>query len=392
MARDHVAARLDGLSLSLTRQLHDAAPDDAINLGLGEPTFDTDQSIVSAARGSLDAGRLPYTPNAGLPALRAAIAERAHGRFSADSVCVTVGATGALLASIFATVDQGDEVLVPDPGFPSYAAVAAIAGAQPVRYPMTSVEAFRFSCDALEPFISERTSVVVINSPSNPTGHVASRDQLERLAELADAHELTVISDETYNEIYFGERPTSYHEVSERGIVVSCLSKTESMTGWRLGWAIGPRDLARAMTVVNQYAVTCAPTLSQQAALAALASGFDARAARLRESLDRHRRLIIELVEAHLEIPFIDPQGAFFLLLEAAPHGSSLDVALDVLDKTGVITVPGAGFGHQAEHFLRLSFSATEDEIREGIRRLSAYPFERLRYPSNAPSHQGAQR
>ena len=375
MKRNRIATRLDGLGLSLTRQLHDAAPDGAVNLGLGEPTFDTDDTIVAAARGSLETGRLPYTPNAGLLDLRAAIAERARGDWSADAVCITVGATGALLASIFATVDQGNEVLVPDPGFPSYAAVAAIAGAQPVRYSMTSAEGFRFSAAALEPFISDRTRAVVINSPSNPTGHIIASDQLQRLAELADEHGLTVISDETYNEIYFGERPTSYHEVSEHGVVVSCLSKTESMTGWRIGWAVGGPELIRAMTVVNQYAVTCAPTLSQQAALAAVRSGFDERAQRNREVLDRHRRLMTELVDTQLEIPYIDPQGAFFVLIEAAPHGNSLEVAHDVLRKTGVITVPGAGFGHQGEHFLRLSFSATEEEIREGIRRLSEYSF-----------------
>ena len=376
MSGVRVARRLDGIGISLTRQMFENAPPGAINLALGEPMFDTAEQIVSSGHGALDDGRLPYTSNAGLPELRTAIAAEAPGSLKAESVCVTVGATGALLGALFATVDPGDEVLVPDPGFPAYAAIASIAGAQPIRYPIPSAQGFRFSADSLQRFVTERTRAIVINTPSNPTGHVIPRAELERVAEVAEQHDLTVISDEVYREIYFGDPPASFLDVSEEGLVVYSLSKTESMTGWRLGWVVGPPELIRAVTVINQYTVTCAPTLAQRAALEAFGPTAIERARDMRAEFDRKRRLLTGLIDNELGLPYVDPEGAFFVLVEAAPRGNSLDVARDVLQETGVITVPGTGFGHQAARFLRLSFSATEDEIREGLRRLGGYRFE----------------
>ncbi len=333
-------------------------------------------SIVATGREALDSGRLPYTFNGGLAELRDSIATAAAADVTAESVCVTVGATGGLLASMFATVDAGDEVLVPDPGFASYAAMASIAGARPVRYPMPAAEGFRFSADSLRRFVTRRTRAIVINTPSNPTGHVIPHDELARVAEIAMEHDLAVISDEVYREIYFGEPPASFLDVSDRGMVVYSLSKTESMTGWRLGWVIGPPELIGAATVINQYTVTCAPTLAQRAALEALGPAATERAGRMRAEFDSKRRLMTELIDQELGLPYFDPEGAFFVLVEAAPRNNSIEVALDVLRETGVITVPGAGFGHQAGRFLRLSFSGTEDDIREGVRRLATYPFE----------------
>jgi aspartate/methionine/tyrosine aminotransferase len=371
--RRGVARRLDGVSLSLIRQVFEKAPPDAINLGLGEPTFATAPEIVDTARTVLGTEPLGYTFNGGILELRELIARRTPGNHTADSVCVTVGANGGLLGSMLASVDTGDEVLVPDPGFPTYEAITSLAGAHPVRYPMSADDGFRFSADTLATSITKKTRAVVINSPSNPTGRIIPESELKELAILADAHDLMVISDEVYHEFHYGEPCPSFFDVSNRGLVVNSLSKTEAMTGWRVGWTVGPPEFIDAITAVNQHSVTCAPTLSQRAALRALGDGAEGRAAGIRADFDRRRRLMLEIIDEQLGLPRVDPEGAFFVLLEAAPSGDSLELALDILDKTNVITIPGVAFGEEASRFLRLSFAANEACISEGLRRLAGY-------------------
>ncbi len=371
--RRGVARRLDGVSLSLIRQVFEKAPPDAINLGLGEPAFATAAVIVDAARTVLETEQLGYTFNGGIPDLRELIAERAPGEHTADSVCVTVGANGGLLGSMLASFDAGDEVLVPDPGFPTYEAITSLAGAHPVRYPMPADDGFRFSAAALAALITDRTRAVVINSPSNPTGRMIPESELQSLAALADAHDLMVISDEVYSEFHYSGPCPSFLDVSDRGLVVNSLSKTEAMTGWRIGWVVGPPEFIGAITAVNQHSVTCAPALSQRAAFRALGDGAEERAAGTRADFDRRRRLMLDTIDDQLGLPRVEPEGAFFVLLDAAPDGDSLEVTLDILEKTNVITVPGVAFGQQASRFLRLSFAATEADIVEGLRRLADY-------------------
>ncbi len=371
--RRGVARRLDGVSLSLIRQVFEKAPPDAINLGLGEPAFATAAVIIDAARTVLETEQLRYTFNGGIPELRELIAERAPGEHTADSVCVTVGANGGLLGSMLASVDAGDEVLVPDPGFPTYEAITSLASAHPVRYPMAADDGFRFSAATLAALITDKTRAVVINSPSNPTGRMIPESELQSLAALADAHDLMVISDEVYGEFHYAGSCPSFLDVSDRGLVVNSLSKTEAMTGWRIGWVVGPPEFIGAITAVNQHSVTCAPALSQRAALRALGDGAEERAAGTRADFDRRRRLMLDTIDDQLGLPRIEPEGAFFVLLDAAPDGDSLEVTLDILEKTNVITVPGVAFGQQASRFLRLSFAATEADIVEGLRRLADY-------------------
>jgi len=371
--RRGVARRLDGVSLSLIRQVFEKAPPNAINLGLGEPAFATAAVIVDAARTVLETEQLRYTFNGGIPELRTLIAERAPGEHTADSVCVTVGANGGLLGSMLAAVDAGDEVLVPDPGFPTYEAIASLAGAHPVRYPMAADDGFCFSAAALQTLITDKTRAVVINSPSNPTGRIIPESELRSLAALADAHDLMVISDEVYREFHYGVPCPSFLDVSDRGLVVNSLSKTEAMTGWRIGWVVGPPEFISAITAINQHSVTCAPTLSQRAALRALGDDAAERAAATRADFDRRRRLMLDTIDDQLGLPRIEPDGAFFVLLDAAPGGDSLEMALDILEKTSVVTIPGVAFGQEASRFLRLSFAATEEDIAEGLRRLADY-------------------
>jgi aspartate/methionine/tyrosine aminotransferase len=204
----------------------EAAPLGAINLGFGEPTFDTPKAILQAAHRAVDAGRLGYTPTAGIPELRQAIADYSGSELGADSVLVTVGTQEALFATMLAWLDLGDEVLVPDPGFPAYPAIARLAGARPVSYPLSASEGFRFHTESLESRITPRTRALILNSPANPTGGIISREELRKVAELAREQQLLVISDEVYREIYFADRPPSYLDVSSDGVVVSSLSKS----------------------------------------------------------------------------------------------------------------------------------------------------------------------
>ena len=364
------ASRLDGVGISLIRRVLEAAPKDAINLGFGEPNFDTPRAILRAAHESLDEGRLGYTATAGLPELRQAIAEYSGGRLRPDSVLVTVGAQEALFATMVAWLGPGQEVLVPDPGFPAYPAIARLAGASPVPYPLRASDGFQFRAAALESLISARTRALVLNSPANPTGVIISFEELQAVAKLAADHELLVISDEVYREIYFGERPHSYLDVSTDGVVVSSLSKFASMTGWRLGWAVGTPERLEPIRVIHQYAVTCASAPSQKAALAAFGTDAQQEAASFRRELRRRRDLLATLARERLGFSPLIPEATFYMLIEAAPAGDSLRTAMELVEHARVITIPGAAFGEEASRFLRLSFSVEEEEMRDGIERI----------------------
>ena len=364
------ASRLDGVGISLIRRVLEAAPPDAINLGFGEPTFDTPRAILRAAHETLDQGRLGYTATAGLPELRQAIAEYSGDRISPDSVLVTVGAQEALFATMLAWLAPGQEVLVPDPGFPAYPAIARLAGASPVAYPLRASEGFQFSAAALESLISPRTRALVLNSPANPTGVIIPLAELRAVAKLAAEHDLLVISDEVYREIYFGERPPSYLDVSTDGVVVSSFSKFASMTGWRLGWAVCTPERMEPIRVIHQYAVTCAPAHSQKAAVAAFGTDAQREAESFRRELGHRRDLLATLVRERLGLSPLIPEATFYMLIEAAPAGDSLRTAMELVEQARVITIPGAAFGEEASRFLRLSFSVEEQEIRHGIERL----------------------
>ena len=364
------ASRLEGVGISLIRRVLEVAPPDAINLGFGEPTFDTPRAILRAAHHALDESRLCYTATAGLPELRQMIAEYSGERISRDSVLVTVGAQEALFATMLAWLGPGQEVLVPDPGFPAYPAIARLAGASPVTYPLSASQGFRFSADALESLISPRTQALVLNSPANPTGVIIPLEELRKVAKLAAEHELLVISDEVYREIYFGERPPSYLDVSTDGVVVSSLSKFASMTGWRLGWAVAAPERIEPIRVIHQYAVSCAPAHSQKAALAAFGTEAQREMESFRGRLKHRRDLLATLVRERLGFSPLVPDATFYMMIEAAPAGDSLGTAVELVERARVITIPGAAFGEEASRFLRLSFSVEEKVICAGVERI----------------------
>lgn len=365
------ASRLEGVELSLLRRVMSRAPAGAIDLGIGEPGLDP-PPVLRSAMDALGTQTHGYTPNAGSPDLREAVARYLGSAGGSDSVCVTVGSEEALFDTLLAFVNPGDEVLVPDPGYPPYPVVARLVGAIPVSYRLSAENGFELSLDAVERKISSRTKAVIVNSPSNPTGRVLSLEHLHGLVELARSKDLLLVSDEVYREIYFDERPPSLLDVYPEGVVVGGLSKSAGLTGWRLGWAAGSPERIEAITIVHQYVATCAPTPSQRLALALLRD-LDPRVFESRRRVYRSRRdLMSALVESEMHARLWVPDGSYYMLVEAAPNGDSLALALDLLERARVVTIPGIAFGEEASRYLRLSFSAEENTIREGVARLGA--------------------
>ena len=369
------AERLKNVRKSATRVLYDSAPPGSINLGLGEPDFATPEVVRRAAVQFIEQGFVGYTPNAGIRPLREQVAayhsEGARTPFSADQVCVMNGSEEALFAVLMTIAGPGDEVLLPDPCYLAYPPIVEMAGARATYYRMPAARGFAFDRDSFDGAITDKTKVVILLSPSNPTSRVIARDDLRFIAERLQSTNVTVIADEIYRELYFDERPATISEFYDRTVIISGLSKSMSMTGWRLGWCVGPEEIIRHVTVMHQYVSTCASGVSQRAAIAAFTDEGRRATAEMRDELKRRRDVMARAVERDLRMPFVQGEGAYYIMLDVSRFGPSMDTAMAVL-KEGVITVPGAAFGAEGEGYLRLSFSIAPDLIEEGIRRLSA--------------------
>jgi aspartate/methionine/tyrosine aminotransferase len=369
------ADRLKNVKKSATRQLYDSAPAGSINLGLGEPDFQTPQVIREEACRSIESEGLGYTQNSGLPALREKIAayhsEGLSEPYSAASVCITSGVAEALFDAMMAIANPGDEVLLPDPCYIAYPVLAEIAGARSVFYEMPASRRFGFDLASFERGLSERTRLVFIASPSNPTGQVMSPEDLKAVADLLSGSDAIVVADEIYRELYYAERPDSISQYYPNTIVLSGLSKMMSMTGWRLGWAVGPQEIIHQITLMHQYVATCASAVSQRAALAAFTVEGRRATAQMRNELSRRRDTMMRAIDRELGLPYIAGDGAFYVMLDVSRFGTSDEVAWALLESK-VITVPGSAFGKQGEGYLRLSFPIEAGQIEEGIRRIAS--------------------
>jgi aspartate/methionine/tyrosine aminotransferase len=371
------AARLAGIEKSVIRQIYDRAPAGSINLGLGEPDFPTPACIREAVIRFINQEKISYTPNAGLIELRRAIAAQYGDAAHYERVCVTNGSEEALFISLMALINPGDEVLLPDPGYLAYPTIVRMAGGAPVFYRLPAQNNFAFDAADFQNKVSKRTRAVLVTSPSNPTGRVLSRRDLETIAASLRGTETIVISDEIYRELYFDDRPASIADYYPRTIVLSGLSKSHAMTGWRLGWAFAETEIICHLIVMHQYATTCASTISQRAALAAFTEEGRAAGEKLRTELLARRNFLIEMIDHELlealaptfGPPRVVPDGAFYVLLNISRFGTSFEVAERLLDNK-VITIPGSAFGEEAEGFLRLSFATDYETIREGVRRI----------------------
>lgn len=369
------AARLRGIEKSMIRQLFDRARPGSINLGLGEPDLPTPDCIRRAAVRVIQEEQNGYTTHAGLAALRQLIAAD-YPRLNAtpDNVIVTAGSQEALYLALMTLVDEGDEVLLPDPGFVAYPTIVRMAGGRPVFYRLPARDGFAFDAEDFRRRLTPRTKAVVVISPSNPTGRALSRADLAAMADALRDSDAYVISDEIYREIYFGEeRPASIseqHAAARRSIVISGLSKSMSMTGWRVGWMCGAPEVVKSALVLHGYVTTCASTVSQKAALAAWTEEAEKARNETRRIFRARRDELLSLIARELKLPAVAPDGAFYLMLDvSALEGSSLEVAERLLEH-GVITVPGSAFGAEGEGYLRLSFCADAAQLAEGIKRI----------------------
>ncbi len=364
------ARRMEGVERTLIRRIFDSAPPDAINLGLGQPDLPTPGVVALSGIAAIAAGRTAYTSTAGDPGLREAVAaEYAPFAQGPESVVIHVGTQEAFFATALALLDPDSELLYPDPGYPAYPVVARLIGASPKAYPLRPERDFEPDPDDIESRLTDRTRAVVLCSPGNPTGAVARAEDLVRLATLLERREIAWISDEIYGAFtYDGPLPSISAVSREGGVVISGLSKSLSMTGWRIGWTVGPPALIERIIAVHQYLVTCAPTPSQHAARQAFTAAGRAETERYREVFSRRRQLMARELARIEGLSFSLPRGAFYFFVDVRRFGSSLELAREILDRRGVITIPGEAFGTNGRGFLRLSYAASDDHIVRGVR------------------------
>jgi aspartate/methionine/tyrosine aminotransferase len=364
---------LRGIEKSMIRKISDRAKPGSISLGLGEPDLPTPEVIRRAAVRVIQEEQNGYTLQAGLPALRELVAgDHAHMNLSPEQVIVTAGSQEALYLALMTLVEEGDEVLIPNPGFVAYPTITQMAGGRPVFYRLRAQKDFGFTLEDFKQSLSRRTKVVICTSPSNPTGRVFTSDDLRAIASTVSASgsDAFIISDEIYRDLYYmPERPASISEFYPRTIVIGGLSKSMSMTGWRLGWLLGAEAVIRAALVLHGYVTTCASTVSQKAALAAWTDEAVGARQEIRAIFHRRRDYLQALLREELALRSVTPDGAFYTMVDVSGFGDSVSIAEAALEH-GVVTVPGVAFGSEAEGFLRISFCAEEPRLAEGAGRL----------------------
>lgn len=359
----------------MIRMISDRAKPGSISLGLGEPDLPTPDVIIREAVRIIQEEKSGYTLQAGIPALREKIAsDYPHLDLSLDQIIVTAGSQEALYLIMRTLVEPGDEVLLPNPGFIPYTMMTRMLGGRAVTYRLPAKDDFAFDLDDFKNKLSPNTKVVICISPSNPTGRVLTKDDLRSIAKAVEesGSGAFVISDEIYRELYYtAERPASLSEFYPRTIVVSGLSKSMRMTGWRIGWLAGDSEVIKAALVLHGYTVTCASSISQKAALAAWTDEAAVARAEYRAIFHRRRDHLLRLLRDELGLRCVTPEGAFYTMVDVSKYGDELSVAEAGLEQ-GVVTIPAAAFGDESKGFLRISFCADEEKLSEGVRRLGA--------------------
>src|SRR3989449_5867456 len=364
---------LRGIEKSMIRKISDRAKPGSISLGLGEPDLPTPDVIVREAVRVIQKERNGYTVQAGLLCLRERIAgDYPQLNLTPEQVIVTAGSQEGLYLILRTLVEEGDEVLIPNPGFIAYPMITRMVGGRAVTYQLPAKKDFGFDLDDFKQRISPRTKVVICISPSNPTGRALSKDDLCAMADAVkeSGSDAFIVSDEIYRELYYTpERPASISEFYPRTIVVSGLSKSMRMTGWRIGWLAGEEAVIKAALVLHGYVVTCASSISQKAALAAWTDEAALSREELRAIYLRLRDHLLGLLRNKLGLRCVTPEGAFYTMVDVSRYGDSLRVAEAGLEH-GVVTIPASAFGTESRGHLRISFCADEERLSEGVRRL----------------------
>ena len=354
---------------------------DAISLGVGEPDFDTPGHIREEGIYALERGRTFYTSNAGLKELKEEISCYLKRRFDLDydyntEVMVTVGGSEAIDAAIRAMIDPGDEVLIPQPSYVSYVPCVQLAYGKPVIIELKDENQFRLTKEEVLEKLTDKTKVLVLPFPNNPTGSIMEKKDLEEIAQVCLEHDIFVLSDEIYSELtYNGENHVSIASVpgmKERTIVINGFSKSYAMTGWRLGYAAGPKEILKQMIKIHQFVIMCAPTNSQYAAIEALKNG-DKDVDMMRESYNQRRRYLLNAF-SEMGLDCFEPYGAFYMFPSIKKFGmTSEEFANRLLQEEKVAVVPGTAFGQCGEGFLRISYAYSLDDLKEALGRLASF-------------------
>lgn len=380
--RDPLSKQIKEIKPSGIRKFFDIVSEmeDAISLGVGEPDFDTPWHIRDEGIYSLEKGRTFYTSNAGLKELKVEIcnylkrSQNLNYDFNKE-VIVTVGGSEAIDIGLRAMLDPGDEVLIPQPSYVSYEPCAILAGGVPVIIDLKNENEFRLTAEELEAAVTDKTKVLILPFPNNPTGAIMEQKDLESIAEVIIKHDLFVISDEIYAELTYKEKHISIATLPgmrERTILINGFSKAYAMTGWRLGYACGPADIIEQMLKIHQFAIMCAPTTSQYAAVEALKNG-DEDVREMREAYNQRRRYLMHAFK-EMGLPCFEPYGAFYVFPCIQEFGmTSEEFASRFLEEEKVAVVPGTAFGDSGEGFLRISYAYSLESLKVSIGRLGDF-------------------
>ena len=380
--RDPLTKKVVDIAPSGIRKFFDIVGEmeDAISLGVGEPDFDTPWHIRDEGIYSLEKGRTHYTSNAGLKELKTEIDRFLTRRYGVSydpnkEIMVTVGGSEAIDIAMRAMLDPGDEVLIPQPSYVSYVPCAVLANGTPVIIELKEEDEFRLTPEELEAAITPKTKLLVLPFPNNPTGGVMEKSDLEKIAKIIIEHDLFVLSDEIYSELTYLENHVtiaSLPGMKERTIVINGFSKSHAMTGWRLGYACGPEPIIKQMLKIHQFAIMCAPTTSQYAAVEALRNG-DEDVAGMREEYDGRRRYLLHRFE-EMGLTCFEPFGAFYAFPCIKEFGmTSEEFATELLKQQKLAVVPGTAFGACGEGYLRISYAYSLDNLKKAMDRMEAF-------------------
>lgn len=358
---------------------------DAISLGVGEPDFDTPWHIREEGIYSLEKGKTFYTSNAGLKELRQAISDNVKKKRNLeyspdDEILVTVGGSEAIDIGLRAIINEGDEVIIPQPSYVSYEPCALLADAKPVIINLKGENNFRLQADELINVISDKTKVLILPYPNNPTGAIMEYEDLEKIAKIIIDNDIYVMSDEIYSELTYKEKHVSIaslDNMKERTILIDGFSKAYAMTGWRLGYACAPKEIIKQMTKIHQFAIMCAPTSSQYAAISALKNG-DKDIEMMRTSYNQRRRFLLNAFR-EMNLECFEPYGAFYVFPSIKEFNmTSEEFATRFLEEEHVAAIPGNAFGDSGEGYLRISYAYSIENLKEAISRLKRF-VEKLR-------------
>ncbi|WP_102336016.1 aminotransferase [Salimicrobium jeotgali] len=382
-----LSKQADSLQPSGIRRFFDLAAqmEDVISLGVGEPDFVTPWSFIEHSFHSLEQGYTSYTENAGMLDLREEISNYLLGSFGVNydaekEIIVTVGASQAIDLALRATVNPGEEVLVVEPGFVAYVPTVSLAGGTPVTIQTRPEDDFKLTPELLEAAITPRTKAIILCNPNNPTGAALTGNELEKVAEVVEKHDLLVLSDEIYAELTYEDVHTSFpaiENMKERTVLISGFSKAFAMTGWRLGYATGPEEIIQTMVKIHQFTMMCAPTIAQHAALEAMKNGKSSVDYMIKSYKQRRNFIVSSLNEMGLSCP--NPGGAFYAFPSIRETGlSSADFAEELLQEEQVAVVPGNVFGESGEGFVRCSYATSLKQLDEAMRRIKRFVDRRI--------------